>query len=419
MIMIGKRATRLTLALIIFLFCDFTVFAQNNWPAFHNSDQTNKSKETGLISKWPADGPELAYTISGIGEGYSSIIIADGLLYTAGTKDQQSYVYAFDTDGKQIWKQTNGKAWETTMSWAVSYTGTRSTPAYDNGIVYHLGEMGRLAAFEAKTGKEIWSLDIREQFDAPVPEYGYSESVLVDGDRLYCSPAGKKGFIICLEKKTGKVLWVNTSISGEAAYNSSVILESAGYRQIVSLSSDCIFAVDSRNGKQLWNMEFKNSHSLNCTDPVVYDHYVLASSGYGKGSIMINLNPEGNVFKPSLLWKTTYMDNPHGGVILHKDNLYGTGSDSRGFFCLDFMSGKQMWKAEGKGSVTYADGMLYLLEERGIMRLVKAIPEKYEPAGEFKVPSGGKGPYWAHPVVCGGRLYIRHTDKVFVYKIKT
>ena len=389
----------------------------NEWPGFHGASRTNKSVETGLIKEWPKDGPKLLLAVQGLGEGYSSVSIAGGLLYSAGSTNNQTYVYAYDLNGKLIWKKPNGKAWSTTASWAISYTGSRSTPTYDNGIIYHLGEMGRLTAYNSKNGEEIWSKDLVKDFDAGPTEYGYSESVLTDGDYLYTRASGKKGFVVCLNKLTGKLIWANSDIPGSESYSSLVINEIGGYHQVIGSSSNCYFGLDASSGRLLWKVNYENERELNITDAIVFNEYVLISSGYGKGSMVFKLKSSGNEIIPETVWQTNLMDNHHGGIILHNGYVYGSGSNSRGWFCLDFQTGKQLWKSDGKGSVTFADGMLYLLDEKGTIKLVRATPDKYELHGEFRVPEGGKGPYWAHPVVCGGRLYVRHSDKLFVYDI--
>jgi outer membrane protein assembly factor BamB len=264
----------------------------------------------------------------------------------------------------------------------------------------------------------LWSRDIANDFEAVVPEYGYSESVLVDGEKLFVRPSGKKGYQVCLNKKTGATLWATTGIPGTEGYSSFIIKEYGGYRQIIGSSSNCYYGVDTKSGKLLWKVDFANQRELNVADAISYNEYVFISSGYGKGSMLFKLKPSANGLAPETIWQTELMDNHHGGVILYNGCLYGSGTNSRGWYCLDFLTGKQMWKTDGKGSVTFADGMLYMLEERGIMKLVKAASDRYEKISEFKVPSGGEGMYWAHPVVCGGRLYIRHWDKIFVYDIK-
>jgi len=405
-------------ASIFILLFIFSTGNSQNWPCFHGVDRTNKSSETGLLKEWPSGGPALSLTITGLGDGYSSVAVNDGLIYTQGQSDNQSYVFCYNLSGRLVWKKPNGPAWSTSLSWAASYTGSRSTPTCDNGVVYCLSEAGRLAAFEAKTGKEKWARELTTTFEAEIPEYGYSESVLVDGSNLYVKPVGKKGYQVCLDKLTGKTLWANTDIPGTIGYNSAVIHENGGYRQLISASSDFYYGIDMKSGKLLWKFNFVNQRELNLTDAVCFNDYVLLTSGYGMGSALIRLKTASAGLNAEQVWKSELMDNHHGGVIHHNGYLYGSGCNSRGWFCLDFMTGKQAWKAEGKGSVTFADDMLYTLDERsGIVRLVKASPEKYEKTGEFKAPKGGESMYWAHPVVCGGRLYIRHGDKLFAYNI--
>ena len=407
--------------IIIFNFVGILVLAQEKgeWPCFHGIDRTNKSKETGLLKKWPENGPEQLWMVSGLGKGYSSMSIAGGYLYTAGMIEKQTYVFAFDLNGKQVWKKQNGTSWQTTMSHARAYTGSRSTPTYSDGIVYHLSDLGRLAALNSQTGNEIWVLDLRQEFDAEIPEYGYSESVFIEGERLYCNPVGNKGFMICLDKKSGDLIWANTEIPGTVGFSSPVIGEFAGFRQLINLSSNCVYGVDTKTGKLLWRVEYENQRSNNCPDPIFHDGFVFASSGYGRGSTLIKLTSSENTIIPETVWHTELMDNLHGGVILHDGYLYGSGHNERGWFCLDFKTGKQMWKERGgMGSLIYADDMFYCLGERGMMILVKATPEKYEAVSSFQVPSGGEGMHWTHPVVCGGRLYVRHEDKLFAYVIK-
>ena len=275
----------------------------------------------------------------------------------------------------------------------------------------------RLAAFDSRSGDELWSIELREQFDAEIPEYGYSESVYILEDRLYCCPAGKKAYLVCLNKHTGQVIWANKEISGTVGFSSLIMFDHAGYTQIAGLSSSHIFGVDAETGKLLWQVDYENSRSNNVCDPIFHDGYIFASNGYGKGSILLNLKPSGNAIVPETVWQTELMDNHHGGVILHEGYLYGAGHNSRGWFCLEFLTGEQIWKAGGKGSITYAEQMLYCLDERGVMRLVKASPEQYEEVSAFTVPEGGEGMHWAHPVIYGARLYIRHQDKLMTYDI--
>lgn len=256
-------------------------------------------------------------------------------------------------------------------------------------------------------------------FAAEMPEYGFTESVLIEGDKLFVKPAGKKGFQVCLNKANGETIWTNTEIPGSYAYNSPVLHNFGGYRQLVSASSTCYYGVDTETGKLLWKVDFENQYKVNCTDAVVINDHVFMTSGEGGGSMLVKLKSSGKEITTETVWKTELMDNYHGGVVYHNGFFYGSGSRNRGWFAIDMKTGKQMWKSQGNlGSLTFAEEMLYLCDEKGNMKLVKASPDSFEVAGEFKVPQGGKGPFWAHPVVCNGKLFVRHSDKLFVYNIK-
>jgi outer membrane protein assembly factor BamB len=409
------------LILFLFILIPFSELSSQKageWPCFHGSDRNNLSSETGLLKAWDEKGPTLLFTISGLGEGYSSTAIAGGLIYTAGSIGNQSFLYAFDPSGKLVWKKANGPAWTVTVSWASSYNGPRSTPTVDNGVVYHLSEAGRLSAFRAKNGEVIWSRDLPKDFDAKMPMYGYAESVLIDGNNLYVRAAGAKGYQACLNKITGETIWASGDIPGGYGYNSMVIKDFGGFHQIIGATNTCYYSLDTRTGKLLWKTDFINQYEINCSDAIVFSDYVFLTSGEGKGSMLIRLKKAGTGISTEKVWETKLLDNYHGGVILYNGYLYGSGSQARDWYCLDFLTGKLMWQTNGSGSLTYADGMIYLYDEKGNMKLVKAAADKFEKKGEFRVPEGGSGPYWAHPVVCGGRLYLRHADKIFVYDLK-
>jgi len=391
-----------------------------DWPEFHGLNRDNKSTETGLLREWPEGGPKLLWTAAGIGKGYSSATIAKGMVYTAGMVDKQTFVFAFDLDGKPKWKTANGASWQATkeMRWAARFAGSRSTPTVHEGLVYHLGEQGRLAALDAKKGDEAWTLNLLDEFGATCPKYGLCESVIIDREKLICCPGGAKGYLVALDKKTGKLMWANTDVPGPVGYCSPIIVEFGGVRQVITLSAKALFGVDLASGKLLWSVAHGNSRNNSATDPIFHQGHVYASSGYGCGSVLVKLTPIGGGIKAEKVWSSKLMDNHHGGVLLIGDHLYGTGHRSRGWFCLDFMTGEQTCHARSKGSLTYADGRVYFLSERGLMSLLVPKPDAHEVVSSFKVPRGGEGAYWAHPVVCGGRLYLRHTDHLLAYQIK-
>ncbi|UCF14006.1 MAG: PQQ-like beta-propeller repeat protein [Phycisphaerales bacterium] len=391
-----------------------------SWPCFHGPRRDNIATETGLMQSWPQAGPELLWTASGIGHGYSSVSIAAGRIYTAGMIDRQTYVTATDLTGKQLWQRLNGQSWQASeeQPWAVSYAGSRGTPTVEGDTVYHLSEMGWLTAFDASTGQQRWHVDVLKVFNAERPEYGYSESVLIQGDVLFCCPAGDKGYIVALDKRTGRTLWANTEIEDAVGNCSAVFTSIDGVEQVITVSAKRVLSFDPDNGRLLWDYAFSNKRENNVADVIISDGLVYATSGYGGGSILLRPQSKGGGEWPvDSVWKSDLLDNHHGGVLLFGGRLYGAGHEARGWFCLDFKTGRQLWQAPGKGSLTYADDMLYCLDEKGTINLVKATADEWQEAGSFRLPRGDKGLYWAHPVVCGRRLYVRHSDRLFAYDI--
>jgi outer membrane protein assembly factor BamB len=185
------------------------------------------------------------------------------------------------------------------------------------------------------------------------------------------------------------------------------------------MSAKRVFAVNPEDGSLLWDYAFGNQRGNNATDVIVHNQLVFASSGYGKGCALLRpMRQADGRFAVEPVWTSELLDNHHGGVLRVGDCLYGAGHETSGWFCLDFQSGRQLWKNEGKGTLTFADGKLYCLDERGTLSLVKSTPEKWDAISSFRLPRGGRGLYWAHPVVCDGRLYARHSEKLFAYKIR-
>ncbi len=390
------------------------------WPCFHGPERNNIATDTGLIQTWPQDGPELLWTASGIGHGYSSVSISRGRIFTAGMIDRQTYVTAMDMTGKKLWQKLNGQSWQASkrQPWAISYAGSRGTPSVDGDTVCHLSEMGSLSAFDAETGRQKWHVDVLRAFNAERPKYGLSESVLVKDDAVFCCPGGADGYQVALDKETGHTLWTNTEIEDPVGYCSPVPASIDGVEQIISMSANRVFSFGPENGKLLWDYPFGNERNNSATDVIVSDGLVYASCGYGGGSILLRPQKQpGGDFSVEQVWKSELLDNHHGGVLLLNGRLYGAGHESRGWFCLVFKTGKQIWQTRGKGSLTCAGNMLYCLDERGTMTLVEANADQWREAGSFRLPRGGKGLYWAHPVVCGGRLYVRHSDQLFTYDV--
>jgi len=384
------------------------------WPRFHGPKHDNISPDTGLLKQWPENGPPLAWKFSECGKGYAGVAIADGLLYTAGDFGDVECLFALDLDGQLAWKAENGKAWKG------AYPGARTTPTYDDGVLYHMNPHGRLATFEAKTGKELWAVDFRKDYGAQPGTWGLAESIVIDGDKVICAPGGEKARFAALDKKTGKLLWANTDFPEGAAYCTGVMATHKGVRQFITIMQRTLVGVEAESGRVLWTHPHTTQHCQNVTMPVFFDGFVAASSGHGTGTRVLKLADDSR--SVTELWLGKELDNCHGGIALVDGYIYGHGCRlyGRGFVCVEFETGKVMWaeKALNKLSFTVADGLLYGTNERAQVFLVDAKPTGCRVLSQFTIPKKTSEQTLYHPVVCGGRLYLRHWDELFVYDVR-
>ena len=384
------------------------------WPTFHGPQRDNMVRETGLLKQWPPEGPPRLYKFSGCGKGYAAVSIANGLIFTSGDFGAEEMVLALDTEGRLQWKAPNGKAWKGPQP------GARTTPTFDDGLVYHLGPHGRLAALEAASGKPVWSVDIAETFEASTRTWGYTENLLVVDDKVLCMPGGNKGRVVALDKKTGRTLWANTEITDRAAYSSPILATHGGARQFITLARSTVLGVDVDSGRLLWSHEHESTCDQNVTSPIYHQGRVFVSSGHRAGARVVELSPDSR--RAAQLWFGTRLDNCHGGVVLRDGYLYGSGCRlyNKGLLCVEFATGRVVYQAKeiGKVSLTHAEGLLYCFDNDGEMLLVKATPEAATVVSRFKLPRQGADPALTHPVVCGGRLYLRDLDELFVYDIR-
>ena len=390
-----------------------------DWPQWRGPNRDGKSSETGLLKKWPEGGPKLLWSIEGLGTGFSTVSVADGLLYTTGMINREGILFAYDLQGNPKWKKSYG------TEWRGSSPGVRTTPTVDRDRVYVMSGHGRVVCFDAKTGEEKWAVDTLKRFDGKNIRWGISESVLVDGNNLMCTPGGKDATIVALDKMTGETVWTSKGLSEKSCYSSLILVEKGGNRLVVNMTENSVVGVDADTGKVLWVDKFEEYQekpkNINPVTPVYYNGCVYATSGYDNGGAMLELSADSS--KVSRKWVDTTLDCHHGGVVVVDGYIYGANWKNNrdgNWVCLDWDSGKVMYEKEWicKGSITYADGMLYCYEEKeGTVALVKASPEGFDIISSFEV-SKGTGKHWAHPVVCDGRLYIRHGDALMVYNIR-
>jgi outer membrane protein assembly factor BamB len=408
---------------ILFLF--FVAFSSNSqvMSEWRSIGRTGIYNETGLLKKWPDNGPELLWYADSLPNGHSSAAIANGKICLTGIIDSTDYLFALDMKGKLKWKTPIGKAW------TISFPESRCTPTIEDNRVYVVSGWGNIVCADLENGKMLWSKSAAIEFGAKLNEWGVSESLIIDGEKIYFSPVGKQTTTIALNKMTGKLIWKTESIGDSLAYVSPILINYAGKKQMVNVSSNYLFGVDTENGKIVWKFNVTGLKKymeswgpiINCTTPLYAEGKIYVTSGYDDLGIMLKLKDDGSDVK--LLWTDSVLDNHHGGVVKIGEFIYGSNwkdNANGNWCCIDWNTGKLKYETKWKckGSIIAADGMLYCYEERsGNLALVPVNPEKFDVISSFKIPYG-RGPYWSHPVIKDGILYVRHGKALMSYKIK-
>jgi len=393
------------------------------WPQFHGPNRNNKSLDTGLLKTWPDGGPPRLWEAAGIGEGYSTVAIAGGRIHTTGSIDGNCVITVLDMDGKKVWTRKNGRAWRK------SYPGTRSTPTIAHGMLYHLSGIGNLVCLEAPSGKVVWSANILERFGGRNIMWGLAESPLVFDDKVVCTPGGEKVSMVALDRQTGKVVWECKGAGDRPGYASPILVAYKGLKQIVTVISASVVGVRASDGKLLWRYPHKVYADENITTPIFHDGFLIVSGCVRKGTTSLRLDVAGDRCSVTRRWHNRTLDNKQGGIVLVDGRLYGYAEHlgrSTPWVCIDFASGRDISRSAPvqssykyrNGCLTYADAMFYLFSDDGHMVLAKATDQGFVVTGSLKLRDPGKRPTWAHPVVCGGRLYVRHGDRLAVYDVR-
>jgi outer membrane protein assembly factor BamB len=404
----------------------------DDWPQWRGPDRTSISKERGLLKEWTKDGPPLAWKATGIGDGFGGIAVSRGRIYTVGDTDGSAWLYALDeSDGKPAWTAKIGRGGKLGKASQLP-PGPRATPTVDGDRIYVLSQQGDLVCFTTD-GKEIWRTDYIKDLGGKLPVWGYSESPLVDGDRLLCTPGAKDGTLVALDKKTGKAIWKcnvregplgDAIVSGKsgAAYASVIAVDIEKTRHYVQFMEAAVIGVTT-DGKLLWKYERpSNSFGINCSTPVYHDGLVFAASSYGAGGGAVKLSKDAdNKITAKEVYSSKKMQNHHGGMVEVDGYLYSS-FDPGILTCVEFKTGKIMWsdRQPGKGSIVYADGRLYCRNEgaEGAIYLVDADPKKYVERGRFDQPDRTRKEAWTHPIIANGKLYLRDQNVLLCYDVK-
>lgn len=390
----------------------------DDWTQFRGPNRDDLSKETGLLQQWPAEGPRLAWKTTGLGGGFSGVSVAAGRIYTMGEDATNCYVRALDeATGKVLWSAKIGA-----VGGGNGHPGPRCTPAVAGNLIVALGQFGDLVCLEAANGKEVWRTNLATDLGGVMMSgWGSSESPLVDGSLVICSPGGAQGTLAALDLKTGKVVWRSKEWTDKAAYSSVVPATIGGVKQYIQLTDQSVAGVNPVDGKLLWKAARAGRTAVIPT-PIVDGNLVYVASGYGAGSNLFRIESAGGKFTAQQVYASKEMVNHHGGVVKIGDYAFGF-SDKAGWSWQDFATGALVFadqKKLGKGSVTFADGRLYLRLEsgNGTVVLLEPSAKSWNEKGRFEQPDRSKLNSWPHPVVANGRLFLRDQDVLLAYNVK-
>lgn len=396
--------------------CFSSILQAADWPQWRGVNRDDLSKEAGLVKQLPVAGPSLLWKVADLGIGYSGFSVVKDKMFTMGDIDGECRLMALDAaNGKNVWSTKIGEAGA-----YGGFAGPRGTPSVDGGLVYALNQHGALVCADVATGKEVWRKSLTSDFGGKTPQWGYSESPLVDGDNVFVTPGGQQGAIVALNKKTGALVWQTKDFTDDAHYSSMILAEVFGQRQVIQLTPASVVGVAVSDGKVLWRGDRPGKVAVVPT-PIYADNQVFVTSGYGVGCNAFKISKEAGGFKAEQVYANKNMIDHHGGVILVNGYLYGH-SDSKGWVCMDFKTGEVAWanKGVGKGAIAYADGHFFIRSEsgQGTIAMIEANPKEYVEKGRFNQPDRSDKNSWTHPVILNGRLYIRDQGTLLCYDVK-
>lgn len=380
-----------------------------------------KFTETGLLKKWPDAGPQLVMKVEGIGKGYSSVIATDQYIFATGMIDTLDYLSCITPDGKIKWKVPYGRSWVNT------FPETRSTPTVEGDRIYLVSGVGELVCLSAADGSTKWKVNVDKDFKSEWHKWGVSESPLIVDDKVICSPGGSQTSVVAFDKMTGKLLWQSESVGGPRSYVSPIIYEYKQFRYILAATGTHLVALEPATGKVVWTFKYydetkwQQNGLIWANTPTFKGRDIFLSKGYDYRNVMVQMSEDGK--SATEKWSNMTLDNHHHGLIEKDGYIYGSNwqSNSKGkWVCMNWETGEVKYESDwiNKGALIYADGMFYAMEEKsGTVGLVNPKPDSFEVVSSFKL-DGGTGPFWSHPFIANGKLYLRHGDVLFVYNIK-
>jgi outer membrane protein assembly factor BamB len=398
-------------ALFLILFVSICMVSKSQEATkWRGENSTGIYKVDKLIIPWPADGPQMLWSAGGLGQGFSSPAFANNKIYINGMIDGQAVLFVLDQNGKQLQKFNFGKEFD------ASWPGTRSTPTIVGDLVYWVTGMGKLTCLDLKTGKSVWEKDFIGQMGGTNIQWGYTESLLIDGDKLYCTPGGKENNVVALNRKTGETIWACPGLGELSAYCTPLLVKLPSRQLLVTHTASHVLGIDASTGKLLWSAEHPNQWSVHANTPIYNDGGLFVFSGYGQGGEKLKLSADGSSVTKE--WSIKSFDSRMGGAVLLNGYMYGSGDNGRSWQCIDWKTGEQKYSSTEmmKGAVIAVNNKLIGYSEKGELFMADADPSGLKVISKAKVTLGTEA-HWAHPVVFNNILYVRHGDTLMAYKI--
>ena len=411
------RNSRIVLTVIISVISVNLSFTQKIYQ-WRGDNRQGMYAETNLQKKWNENGPDLLWFTESVGLGWAApVVTADKLLINAESEGN-SYVYAFNLQGKLLWKAFNGKEFMG-KDFSAGFPGARSTPTIVGDLVYASSGRGRLACFELATGKEKWAIDMLHDYQGYENEFGYAESPLIDNDMVYFMAGGKNDNVMAFNRFTGNKIWTSKALGDITAFCSPIMIQLPQRKLFVTISQNWIMGIDAKDGALLWqqHLEGFQYEGEHCNTPI-FDKgfiYYTAAEDDGNGMVKLELSPDGKTVKE--VWTNREVKNAFGGIIKINDQLFTTTKQKK-LVCVDAKSGTILSALnQNKGSLIYADGMFYCYNDNGDVKLIKFENNTFAVVSKFKIDKGSKE-HFSHPVIANGVLYIRHGNALMAYSIK-
>ena len=395
-----------------------------DWLQWRGENREGIVKQAGLNLDWTQKKPSLLWTFRQAGAGYSAPVIAGTTLYCQGATDEKDFAFALDTKtGNLKWEQILGE-----QSVVDRGNGPRGSVTIDGDKLYLIRGTGQIHCLSAADGKMIWQKDFIKDFDGKLmSRWGYSESPLIDGNLVICTPGGRQGTMVALDKNTGAIVWQCKEWTDDAGHSSPIVAEVDGTRQFIQQSAKGVAGVSAKDGKLLWKVEIDGYRTAVIPTPIYHDRMVYVTAGYNVGCNLIKLTKVGDSFKTETVYANKNMVNQHGGVVLINGYIYGF-SDDRTWVCQNLKTGESVWKERNnevaKGCILAVNDRLLLLNERdGLLTVVAASSDGWKEFGRMTIPERTNvktqdNAVWTHPVIANGKLYVRDQDLLFCFDLK-